>query len=139
MRWPLTIVVLSLVVTVSLGLYRLENEVQIIERRLAKATMQLDDNQRNFSILAAEWSILSQPSRIQELARRHLDLQELTPEQISHLPAMPSKTLAETANTGNDGTDQKEIEPPLPRRKPLRRQRKEAERIILAEHGWLPK
>ena len=56
MRWPLTIVVMSLVLAVSLGLYRLESEVQILERRLAKATTQLEDNRHNRSILAADWS-----------------------------------------------------------------------------------
>ena len=139
MRWPLTIVVLSLVVTLSLGLYRLESEVQILERRLAKATSQLEDNRRNYSILAAEWSFLSQPSRIQELAHRHLSLQELTPEQISHLLALPSKTLVGTANAGNAIANKQESEPPLPRWKPAKQQRKESERIILADHGWLPR
>lgn len=132
MRWQLTIVVLSLVVTVSLGLYRLESEVQILERRLVKATMQLEDNQRNYSILAAEWSFLSQPSRIQELAQRHLDLQELKPKQISHLLSLPSRTPRDTVNT-----DQTNSEPPKPRRKPVKRQKKEGERIILAEQGSL--
>jgi len=129
--------VLSLVVTVSLGLYRLETEVQILERRLAKATSQLEDNQRNYSILAAEWSFLSQPSRIQELAYRHLGLQELTVGQISYLPALPSKTFMETANTEDADADKQESEPPLPRWKPAKQRRKIGERIILAEHGWL--
>ena len=101
--------------------------------------MQLEDNQRNYSILAAEWSFLSQPSRIQELARRHLDLQELTPEQIGHLLGLPSKATVETVNTGNAKADQQEGEPPLPRWKPAKLQRKEGERIILAEHGRLPR
>ena len=131
--------VLLLVVTVSLGLYRLETEVQILERRLAKATSQLEDNQRNYSILTAESSFLSQPSRIQELAYRHLGLRELTPKQISRLGALPSKTLVETTNTRNADTDKQQSKPPLPRWKPVKQQRREGERIILAEHEWLPR
>ena len=43
MRRSLTIVVLLLVLAVSLGLYRLETEVKILERRLANVTTQLED------------------------------------------------------------------------------------------------
>ena len=127
MRWPLTIVVMSLVLAVSLGLYRLESEVQILERRLAKATTQLEDNRHNSSILAAEWSFLSQPSRIQALARRHLKLQDLTPGQISQLAALPSKALEEVDGVGNSSAERQEGQPPLPGWK-------RAKRIILAEH-----
>ena len=128
MRWPLTIVVMSLVLAVSLGLYRLESEVQILERRLTKATTQLEDNRHNSSILAAEWSFLSQPSRIQALARRHLKLQDLTPGQISQLAALPSKALEEVDGAGNASAERQEGQPPLPGWK-------RAKRIILAEHG----
>ena len=129
MRWPLTIVVMSLVLAVSLGLYRLESEVQTLERRLATATTQLEDNRHNSSILAAEWSFLSQPSRIQALARRHLKLQEVTPGQISQLAALLSKELEEVDGAGNASTERQEGQPPLPGWK-------RAKRIILAEHGW---
>ena len=128
MRWPLTIVVMSLVLAVSLGLYRLESEVQTLERRLAKATTQLEDNRHNSSILAAEWSFLSQPSRIQALARRHLKLQDLTPGQISQLAALPSKELEGVDGAGNASAKRQEGQPPLPGWK-------RAKRIILAEHG----
>ena len=128
MRWPLTIVVMSLVLAVSLGLYRLESEVQTLERRLAKATAQLEDNRHNSSILAAEWSFLPRPSRIQALARRHLKLQDLTPGQISQLAALPSKALEEIDGAGNASTERQEGQPPLPGWK-------RAKRIILAEHG----
>jgi len=130
---------LLLVVTVSLGLYRLESEVQILERRLEKAAMQLEDNRRNHRILAAEWSFLSQPNRIQELARRHLDLQELTPEQTGHLFTLPTKTTVGTVNIGNAKTDREESPPPLPRWKPEKQKKRGGERIILAEYGRFPR
>ena len=72
MRWPITVVVLLLVLAVSLGLYRLESEVQQLERDLAVSTAKVEDNYRDSRILAAESSFLSQPSRLQALAQRHL-------------------------------------------------------------------
>ena len=128
MRWPLTIVVMSLVLAVSLGLYRLESEVQILERQLAKATTQLEDNRHNSSILEAEWSFLSQPSRIQDLAHRHLNLQDLTPGQISQLATLTSKAPEEVDGAGNTSVERLEGQPPLPGWK-------RAKRIVLAEHG----
>ena len=128
MRWPLTIVVMSLVLAVSLGLYRLESEVQTLERRLAKATNQLEDTRHNSSILAAEWSFLPRPSRIQAFARRHLKLQDLTPGQISQLAALPSEVLEEVDSAGNASAERREGQPPLPGWK-------RAKRMVLAEHG----
>ena len=136
MRWPLTIIVMSLVLTVSLGLYRLESEVQILERRLAKAAAQLEDNQRNLNILAAEWSFLSQPNRIQALARRHLELRGSTAEQISQINALPPKLLGDTTSIGNGSAKLETGQTPLPGWKPVKRRINRAERIILAENGW---
>lgn len=136
MRLPLTIVVMSLVLTVSFGLYRLESKVQILERQLAKATTQLADNQHNLNILAAEWSFLSQPSRIQALARRHLELRGSTAEQIGQITALPPKILEDTTRNENATAEQQAGQLPIPGWKPVKRGLNRGERIILAEHGW---
>ncbi|MBT7756357.1 MAG: hypothetical protein HN732_03455 [Rhodospirillaceae bacterium] len=133
MRWPITIVVLLLVLAVSLGLYRLESEVQLLERRLAGATTQLEENRRNSRILAAEWSFLSQPSRLQALAQRHLDLHAVTPAQIGQLAGLPRK--ADRRLEGGEAAAPKSEHPPLPGWKPAKPRRDE--RIVLAEGGRL--
>jgi hypothetical protein len=144
MRWPITIVVLSLVLAISLGLYRLKSQVQQLERRLAVATAQLEDNRRDSRILAAEWSFLSQPSRVQALARRYLALRPLAPEQVGRLAGLPatSGSQHDAVKTRNHGTkdevvrsnDQKQLgAPPLPGWKPAKPRR--VERIILASSG----
>ncbi|MDP7546840.1 MAG: hypothetical protein QGF20_06065 [Alphaproteobacteria bacterium] len=139
MRWPLTIVVLSLVLAISLGLYRLESQVQQLERRLFVATAQLQDNRRNSRILAAEWSFLSQPSRLQALARRHLALGPLEPDQIGGLAALPLKTgiRPDAGEALKPGNEQRRLAaPPVPGWKPAKPGR--AERIILASSGRQP-
>jgi hypothetical protein len=150
MRWPLTIIVLCLVLAVSLGLYRLESEVKVLERRLNAATNQLENNRRDSRILAAEWRFLSQPSRLQDLARRHLDLRDLTPAQIGHLATLPQKPLDQPLGQGGAGEAHGEGgqrpgavpnlegggQPPLPGWKPTKPRRRG--RIVLAEGGEGP-
>jgi hypothetical protein len=156
MRRSLTIVVLLLVLAVSLGLYRLESEVKILERRLANAATQLEENRRNNRILAAEWSFLNQPSRLQALARRHLDLGHLAPAQVSRLAELPLKPAPRDSvgnrdgdrNSGQNSGGAAAIpniepsgQPPIPGRKPVKpennrdRKRNKGGRIVLADGG----
>ncbi len=145
MRWPVTIIVLLLVLAISLGLYRLESEVQRLERRLAVATAQLQDNRRDRRILAAEWSFLSQPSRLQALAQRHLALRSMVAAQIGVLAALPMKSQGPAGEaSGNDGNDANDgtrggqaSEPPgkapLPGWKPAKPRR--GGQVVLASRG----
>jgi len=146
MRRSLTIVVLLLVLAVSLGLYRLESEVKILERRLTNVTTQLEENRRNSRILAAEWSFMSQPSRLQALARRHLDLVDLAPAQVSQLAHLPLKTPYLKTLPGDESSDTAAVpdtaptaapsgQPPVPELKPAKPQRSQPKRgrIVLAE------
>ena len=147
MRWPITIVVLSLVLAISLGLYRLKSQVQLLERRLAVATAQLESNRRDSRILAAEWSFLSQPNRVQALAQRHLGFRPLTPDQVSSVAALPLKPPGRDGDgsapdhdakpaTGGNGDGQRQAQPPLPGWKPDKPRR--GERIVLASSGRQP-
>ena len=144
MRWPITVVVLLLVLAVSLGLYRLESEVQHLERDLASATAKVEDNRRNSRILAAELSFLSQPSRLQALAQRHLALRPMAVTQVGTLASLPLK--AKAATDGKDAGGKADAEPggaangdgaakgpPVPGWKPVKPRR--GERIVLASRG----
>ncbi len=134
MRWPITVVVLLLVLAVSLGLYRLESEVQQLERDLAAATAKVEDNRRNSRILAAELSFLNQPSRVQALAQRHLDLAPMAITQVGTLASLPLRPKT-TADGKDDGgkTDGAAKGPPVPGWKPVKPRR--GERIVLASSG----
>ena len=140
MRWPITVVVLLLVLAVSLGLYRLESEVQQMERDLAVSIAKVGDNYRDRRILAAELSFLSQPSRLQALAQRHLALRPMVITQVGTLARLPLKAKAADSNDAggkaaraSDGKargDSAEKGPPVPGWKPRKPRR--GERIVLA-------
>ena len=153
MRWPITVVVLLLVLAVSLGLYRLESEVQHLERDLASATAKVEDNRRNSRILAAELSFLSQPSRLQALAQRHLALRPMAVTQVGTLASLPLKVVVRSAANsvansvgaakGNKDQGAARLDqPPVPGWKPIKPTRpiksRRGERIVLASSGDEP-
>jgi hypothetical protein len=55
---------------------------------------QLDQENETISLLKAEWSLLIQPSRVQELVERHaelLKLKPLDPAQITNIENLPMR------------------------------------------------
>ena len=147
MRWPVNAVVLSLVLGMSLGLYRLESQVQTLERRLSVTAVQLEGNRRNSRVLVAEWSFLSQPSRVQALAQRHLALRPVAPAQVVSMASLPRNLVGlgatdKSPNNGNGGETfrhhdlERPSGPPIPRRKPNKP--RHGERIILASRVGQP-
>ncbi len=66
----------------ALGLYYVSYEVDRLEAELYAANQRLAQQREAIDVLGAEWSYLSQPSRVRELAQRYLGLEPLTSAQI---------------------------------------------------------
>ena len=64
------------------SVYRLEGELKQIN-----AQNKLDAN--NINILNAEWSTLNNPARLRKLAKNHIALKPVKPEQIINYSALP--------------------------------------------------
>lgn len=79
MRRSLTFAALAALALTASGLYLVEHEVQRLERKLHRLNAQLLASQQAIQVLKAEWSYLSQPDRLQELATRHADRLRLAP------------------------------------------------------------
>jgi cell division protein FtsL len=82
-RASLSAIWLSLTIVVSLGLYHTSYRVEDLSKRLMTLNAQIQDEQQSLHVLRAEWVYLSNPARIEEAARKHLDLQPTTPSQIA--------------------------------------------------------
>ncbi len=89
MRRPVLIVAFFSLAAVALGLYRLENQVLEMERRLAETNAELLREQQAIQVLSAEWAYLNGPERLQGLADRHLTLAPVLPGQIASLDDLP--------------------------------------------------
>lgn len=92
----LNLAMLALTVMICFGLYRVTHAAQEREADLKKIEAQISEEQRAIGVLKAEWTHLSQPSKMQAMATRYLDLQPMKATQIAYLndiPMRPEATL----------------------------------------------
>jgi cell division protein FtsL len=78
-----------LAVGLALVLFSIKYQVQDLTAQLTAANRQIVAEQRALHVLHAEWSHLTDPERLISLARNHLDLEPLIPEQLGSFAALP--------------------------------------------------
>ena len=75
--------------------YSIKYETILYSEQIVKLQHQINAEQDKISVLRAEWSYLMRPERLQTLADRHLDLQQLNNNQIilsaNDIPDQPPK------------------------------------------------
>ena len=93
----LNLAMLALTVMICFGLYRVTHAAQEREADLKKIETQISEEERAIGVLRAEWTHLSQPSKMQAMATRYLDLQPMKATQIAYLNDIPMrpKTLSD--------------------------------------------
>lgn len=82
---------LALTIVVSLGLYHTSYRVDDLEQDLRALNTKIKLEQRALHVLKAEWNFLSNPSRIEVAARKHLGLTPSDPKQITKLRKLSHK------------------------------------------------
>ena len=70
------------VVASSFVLYSLEHASRKTERQIIALKKEIREEGENLKLLNAEWSYLTRPARLERLARQHLNLQLVRPEQL---------------------------------------------------------
>jgi cell division protein FtsL len=63
-------------------LYTLEHATRATERRIAGIEAEIGDEQEVIKLLEAEWSSLTRPARLQEIAEKRLGLKPILPTQM---------------------------------------------------------
>ena len=98
----LNIVLVLMVLAAAFTLYSLEHETRRGERRIAELKRGILDEQEMIRLLEAEWSNLTRPRRIEQLASQHLKLAPFSPLQLvkdkdldARLPIRPENRLPE--------------------------------------------
>jgi hypothetical protein len=91
---PATIVWFCVVVAVGYAMFQVKYEVMQQEQTLAGINKQITDDREQIRVLAAEWSYLTRPSRIEDLSARFLHLGNMNSAQILPLGAVPERADA---------------------------------------------
>jgi len=71
--------------------YAIKYETMRYSAEIVKAQHAIQREKDAISMLRAEWSHLSRPTRVQALADRHLDLQNITVDQIVKVADLPDR------------------------------------------------
>ena len=79
-----------LAVGLALVLFSIKYQVQDLKDQLNGINQHIVAEQRALHILHAEWSHLTDPERLMALAKNHLDLEPLLPEQLGSFAALPA-------------------------------------------------
>jgi len=91
MRW-LQVVSVVAAAGAAIFVFHVKYRAEAVAQQAAELQRSLDKENETVSLLEAEWSLLIQPARIQELVERHADLlklQPLDPAQITRIENLP--------------------------------------------------
>ncbi|MBM3564706.1 MAG: hypothetical protein FJX42_01160 [Alphaproteobacteria bacterium] len=75
----------------SFGLYVIKHGVIDLESRLTQINREIARDQKAIHVLKAEWSFLNEPSRLEDMARRHLGMAPSGGGQFGTLIALPAR------------------------------------------------
>jgi hypothetical protein len=77
--------------------YELKNRASVAAQRVARLHVNIGKEKEAIALLKAEWSVLSQPSRLQSVIERYTDHFRLAPfvvDQVATLDQIPMKPPA---------------------------------------------
>jgi hypothetical protein len=92
-RWLQVVSVLA-ATCAAIFVFQIKYRAEAVAEHAAKLQRELDQEKETTSLLAAEWSLLIQPARVQEVVDRHaelLKLQPLDPLQITKIENLPMR------------------------------------------------
>lgn len=86
----------AIMITLALAfaLYHVKYETQAEQKQIRALTADLATEQDAIQVLRAEWSLLNQPERLEQLVKRHTQLQPLAPAQIVTMADLPARPKA---------------------------------------------
>jgi hypothetical protein len=82
-------------------MFKVKYEVMDIEDELAKVNRAIVADQDSIHVLKAEWSFLSQPSRLAELSHRYLELAPVATKQLGQIENVPLRPGADPATVAS--------------------------------------
>ncbi len=87
----LNVLLVIAVLASGFGLYTLEHRIRSVEREIARVNADVESEYEFIGLLNAEWSMLTRPQRLEQLARNHLDLGPVLPDQLVEVHGLDAK------------------------------------------------
>ncbi|WP_051908503.1 cell division protein FtsL [Candidatus Odyssella acanthamoebae] len=84
-----TLVVGLLTAAIGFGLFQLKYEMMTLESEYRQLNRNIRLSEESVSVLKAEWAHLTNPSSLQSMARKHLDVDTVTPKQLVSFKRIP--------------------------------------------------
>jgi len=95
----LNFLVIGALVLAAAYVYRIKFDATVQAERLAKMRGEVRRERDDIAALRAEWGQLDNPDRIEELAKRYLNLKSIAPTQFDTLDRLPDRPpQADTAD-----------------------------------------
>ena len=88
---PLVVISIAAFVVAMLAMFLVKHEVRGLERELASLELDRQRHVEAIRVLRSEWSYLTRPARIADLAARHLSLEPVQATQVKWLPQSPAR------------------------------------------------
>ena len=89
-RWLNVMAVLALLGS-AVYAYRIKYETIFFAEQIVKLKNQNQREREAIAVMQAEWANLTRPTRIQSLSDQHLDLKQLTVDQIVQVTDLPNQ------------------------------------------------
>lgn len=102
---------------VAVGLYQVNYQVEALQEELASVREDIRAERERLDVLEAEWSYLNRPSRLARLARKHLDMTTIKPDQIVRIEQLPPR-ITQPETPPRRPSDRPDDAVPLPETKP---------------------
>ncbi len=87
------ILVIGALIMAAAYVYRIKFEATVQAEHLARLRGEIRRERDAIAALRAEWSKLDNPTRIEGLARRHLQLRQIDPLQYGKLDGLPERPV----------------------------------------------
>lgn len=87
----LNVILIVCVLASGFGLYTLEHRTRSVEREIARIDARVESEYEFIGLLNAEWSMLTRPQRLEQLARNHLGLGPVLPDQLVELDGLAER------------------------------------------------
>ena len=88
---PSVLVWLVAVAGLGFGMFQVKREVQDLEDQLVRINRGITSDRDAVHVLKAEWSYLTQPTRLAEVSKRHLTLSPVATAQLGQVENIPLK------------------------------------------------